>query len=454
MTSDETPGSSERKRSRAKNGVCFESERTDETRRVRLANDVDLPLEEFITVGESDGYEYTDALPAYELPGSGERLASCGDDVPALFCPICGTPETVGRTCRRSSCPRCWQSWVYQRARTLAAKVESLGRHEYAQNDRAVKQHHLVVSFRDSTRVRSTDPHKQATTIAKLLLQRVNVETGYLVYHPYRIAPAYRGHERGHTPGNGTMTWPDILALIERDEWSWPAVREKFLVYGPHFHVIGLSEFVSTEEQTAALEEQTGIVLHRITTRRHDGTDRSITDVTELCRIAVDTLSHAGIESTDDGVHYAAFRPFGKVANFSAYGDAAADVTAALREVAPSILGLRFSEHTCTEPLDMPTNGDHEEKRCSMTAADSSVKSGDTLEADTSPTEESICGGSSQSMHVAHQYLDNPAWIAWFKNTYDDAEKRLTALERASGVWDELDRSTEAEPGECYPALR
>lgn len=146
MTSDETPGSSERKRSRAKNGVCFESGRTDETRRVRLANDVDLPLEEFITVGESDGYEYTDALPAYELPGSGERLASCGDDVPALFCPICGTPETVGRTCRRSSCPRCWQSWVYQRARTLAAKVESLGRHEYAQNDRAVKQHHLVVS--------------------------------------------------------------------------------------------------------------------------------------------------------------------------------------------------------------------------------------------------------------------------------------------------------------------
>ena len=52
----------------------------------------------------------------------------------------------------------------------------------------------------------------------------MNVSTGYIVYHPYRIATEHRGAVNGHDSGDGSLTWKDVLLLIETE--GWDAVRD------------------------------------------------------------------------------------------------------------------------------------------------------------------------------------------------------------------------------------
>lgn len=40
------------------------------------------------------------------------------------------------------------------------------------------------------------------------------------------------------------MGWKDILEMIEGDTWTWEAIRDEFLVYSPHFHLLFLSNTV------------------------------------------------------------------------------------------------------------------------------------------------------------------------------------------------------------------
>lgn len=352
-----------RQRTRSQGAICFEVEQDGETQRVRVARDTDPSASDMITTSEPDAREYGDALPALPLPGSGERLPTCGVRFNGHFCPDCGTPHSVGRTCGCSRCPRCWQSWAFHRAKSIASKLEALGRHEYSQNNRKVKQHHLTVSFRDSTRFNSKNTLDRAIAVQKQLLAKANVDTGYLIYHAWRIAPEYRGEVMGHESGSGDgdMNWPDVLEKVESDEWSWEAVKDEFLVYAPHFHVICLSEFVQTGAVVGEIEDETGIVIHRITTEREDGKERSIDGIEELCKVTAYSLSHAGIaaDSGADGSDHAAVRPFGKVANFSAFDAAKADVNDAMRSVAGTVLGVDFSTPECSEQVPDHVDHDH-----------------------------------------------------------------------------------------------
>lgn len=268
---------SARSRTREKGAVCFRYEQDGERTHVRIARDIDASFTDAITTSEPDARDYSDALPELPLPGSGDLLDDCGEEIPALFCSGCGTPYDVGRTCRRSRCPRCWQSWAFNRAKSAAAKLQSLAKERGKRNGGTLK-HHVTVSLRDSTRFNSKDPLGRGLEAVKALLGKVNVDTGYLVYHPYRIAPEYRGDVLGHESGDGDMTWKDILEKVEGDDWPWEAVRNEFLTYSPHFHVIALSEFVDCTG-VGEIEDETGAVIHRITQRRDDGKERSIADL-------------------------------------------------------------------------------------------------------------------------------------------------------------------------------
>ncbi|MCL7419177.1 MAG: hypothetical protein M8354_15275, partial [Halalkalicoccus sp.] len=313
---------SARSRTANKSAVCFQYTRDGEEMRVRLARDADPSESDSITISEPDGRDYSDKLPEYQLPGAGELGSDCGEEFPGLYCTDCFAPHTVGRTCRNPDCPRCWQSWAFHRAKDMASKLEALGREEYAQNGKKVKQHHVTISLRDSTRFNSKDPFKQGIEAVKALTTHVDIPTGFTVYHPFRIAPAYRGDVLGHESGDGNMTWKDVLEKIESEGWSWQAVREEFLVYAPHFHVICLSEFVDTTS-VAAIEEKTGAVIHRITTTREDGNEKSIANTEELCKVTAYCLSHSGIAPSEERkTHRAAVRAFGKVANYEAFDSA------------------------------------------------------------------------------------------------------------------------------------
>ena len=354
-----TLGTSKRSRSRSGSAVCFERETDDGGERVRLSNQVDASNADSITVSEPDARDYSDALPPLPVPGSGECLPDCGDDIPALFCASCGSPSIVGRTCRRSRCPRCWKAWDFQRAKVAASKIEGLRRYRAASGNSKAKYHHMTVSFPNSIRFNSDDVLSRAFSAVKLLLEESGVYDGHLIYHPWRIAEDYRGDIHGHGSGNGDMTWAEILEKIESDEWIWEAVREEFLVYAPHFHVFANAAFVQGGAVTEAVESQTGVVVHRIT----KGVDSSVSlyDASDLCAAVAYGYSHAGLSQTADGSHRVEARSFGEVANFTPKPSVERDVDRGLRRVAPNVLGITFPKPKCdneTPDIELPDESD------------------------------------------------------------------------------------------------
>lgn len=428
MTDPTIDGSSKRERSRAKGGICFEYEHDEDTRRVRLAHNVDLPLDEFAMVQEPDGYEYATQLPAQQLPGAGERRITCGESLSPRFCEWCSSPDTVGQTCRQSLCPRCWQAWVFWRAQMVASKLETCRRDLW--NEGRVWPHHLIVSFPESTRFRSENPEARAVEAAKLFLQRVNVDTGYLINHPYSIAPQYNDSHPEYDGSKEPLAWKDISALVEHNEWSLPAIREELLIFQPHLHVFGLSSFVSAMQHAPAIEDRTGVVIRWLATRRSDGKTRSIADVEELCRILVSELTHVGVSANENGINQAACRYFGTVANVEASSRATATVSETLREVAPPILGVDFPPRECTDQV-VKTGPAH-------TADGTNQISGEGSSAATS-----TCGGQLRPMKEARQYLADPEKTAAVVDRVADGERRLAALRRAYEAWNEHDRHYE-----------
>lgn len=407
--SDSPPGNSKRSRSRAKGAICFETEIDGERPRVRLTNDVDLSLEEFATRSAPDGYEYADPLPTYPVPATGTQDPSCGKAISPRFCNRCAIPDTVGRTCRCVSCPRCWQAWEFWRAHAIASKLASLN---WARRvERAVYYHHLVVSFRASTRFRSADPEARAADAAKLLLQRLGIDTGVLLYHPYSIVPEYNTSHPEYDGSYDPVAWKDVLTWIERDKISWSALRKQFLRYNPHFHVFTVAGEIPTKEHTTALEKRTGVLVRRLASRRSDGKTRSIANEAELCRALVSELTHIGVSTTETGSQRAAYRYFGELHNDKATPGALGHMAETLREVAPPILGVEFPPRECRKQVET-----------------------------TGACDPLTCGGQLCSIEDAQQYLADELWLAAVGERVVDSERRLAALRRACTAWNGDDR--------------
>ncbi|WP_135806655.1 hypothetical protein [Halorussus marinus] len=350
----DTPGSSRAADSSTASAVCFETdapEDADHDRR-RVTLHPDRETWNAIEVSEPDGRAYDDELTEGVSPGSGAKGDDCGDEISALFCGDCGEPVSVGRTCRRSRCPRCWQSWAFQRAVEPVAKTQSLAKTWGAQSGRSVKKHHLTVSLAGiGFRVNAKDPLDRGFQVVKRLMRQISVDTGTIIYHPWRITEEYRGEVKGHESGDGDMTWADVLGKVESDDWTWEAVRDEFLVYAPHFHVIAVSDWVEGGAVTREIEEQTGVVVERITEADPDSST-SIRDLVALARATLYAVSHTGLRLGDDGAFRSAIRQFGEVANFEAYDDVRAEATAALRSAAPDVLGVEFPEPRCSAPVE------------------------------------------------------------------------------------------------------
>lgn len=466
-----------RSKSRQKGAVCFEVTKDGERRRPRVPNDTTEP----ITSTEPDARDYLDDLREYPLPGAGELGEDCGDELPGIFCRHCAEPQMVGRTCRDPDCPRCWQSWAFHQAKAMAAKIEALGRHEYTQNKKMVKQHHLTVSFAGlDVSFNSVDPMNRARDAVKALLQRVNVDTGYTIYHPWKIAPEHRGDVLGHESGKGDMGWKDVLEKVEDVSQTWEEVREEYLIFAPHFHILGISETVE-KSATPQIEEKTGMVVHRIETKREDGKTKSITGVEELCKAAAYSLSHAGIAPSEEKkTHRAAVRSFGKVTNFEAWGstdeDGAGspvyDVDKAMRSVAGTVLGIEFANGECPAPV--PSSHDHGARESESgsgsglagagTQSLETTSDGGSIEApsgsmndasdswdatsgmvppavsEPSGTETEKCSGKMVPMWKASSYLGSLDWIASIEERFDDGDDRLRRLREAYEEWDDMGR--------------
>jgi predicted RNA-binding Zn-ribbon protein involved in translation (DUF1610 family) len=355
---------SERSRTRSQTAMCYEYIDEDgEHRRIRVAQDVDPSEPDAITEVERDGREFDAKTPELRLPATGGQYNDCGEEAPLLACPNCGEVTVVGRTCRRSRCPRCWQAWDFQRALDAGTAIEGERRYRYASGETNTKYHHLTVSLPRSLRFARSDPLDAAFKLVMRLLGMVGVFAGWLAYHPYRIRKEYRGDVNGHESGEGDMQWKDILEKIESDEWTWEAVREEFLVYAPHFHGMVNADFVQGGAVTEAIEEQTGVVIHRIT---KGDSAVSLGNLEDLMSATAYSLSHAGISWDEDNEAFrGAFRFFGSTADVERRKNVEDDVKAALREVSSDVLGVDFGSQRCDaetideDALDDAEHADH-----------------------------------------------------------------------------------------------
>lgn len=360
-----------RGRSRSASAICFEHEIDGETKRVRLNQRVDPSDDDRFETREPDGRAYDDTLPEASLPGSGsvrdgsgENELQCGERITTCYCRDCGSPSKSGATCRRSRCPRCWQSWDFYRCvnardRTgIIPKLESLRAERHDRDGSWWKFHHLVVSC-PSIQFNSQDALERGYELVKALMNDVDVDTGYIFYHPYRIRDEYRGEVNGHDSGNGDMTWKDILEKVESDDWTEEAVRSEFLTFQPHFHVVALSRFVQGGAVTKQITDESGIVIERIT---KCDSNKSIEDLDDLAKVTAYCLSHTALLETDSG-YRAGYRPFGEVANHSASESAIMAADQAMRSESFDVLGVDFTTDGCDEPE--PTVGhDHADGDC------------------------------------------------------------------------------------------
>lgn len=285
-------------------------------------------------------------LPELTLPGFGTEDETCGDPIPH-GCDSCGQPAVIGRTCYQADCPRCAPAWarratgnVVPSRSSFGAQILALRSYYAAMRPEDVYYQHMTVSFREDYHVDGADDRLDALKILKDEVKDVAVELGYdggiIAYHPFRI-------ENDHPEtGDSRGEWKKILF----NGFGWESVREA-LDFGPHFHVVGVGSYIVGDDVTRIVEDETGVVIHRIT---EHNTNVSIYGETELAKVVSYVLSHTGLYETESGRTRAAVWRFGPDVNrITPLKRHEEEMDYEARKVAPITLGLPYSSMVCTE---------------------------------------------------------------------------------------------------------
>jgi hypothetical protein len=281
-------------------------------------------------------------LPFMDLPGFGSELEDCGDDLPR-FCECCGETVTVGRTCRRSTCPRCARAWNLQAATRLTAKLEAVWAYQYTALKHHPYYHHVTISPPEDWAL-DGDPETvywRTLDVVKDICEELGL-AGVPIYHPYR------GSEE--EPGDDLGEWKRRI-YADRE---WSDVRDE-LEFSPHFHVLGVSPHVDISV-TEKIERETGWVIHRIT---QPDSNVSIGNSYDLARAAAYCLSHAGIYTDSNGDKSAAYHP--RVSERVPEGtptpneSTETECDKIVRAVAPRVLDVDYQEVACTASVPVET---------------------------------------------------------------------------------------------------
>jgi hypothetical protein len=339
-------------------------------------------------------------LPTLDLPGFGDSYDSCGEDMPH-FCEDCGHTFAVGRTCSRSVCPRCAQSWVTNRAPNIVGKLDATARMMASVRDGAVYKHHVVLSPPDDWYLEAEDPLDRTFRVVREILDVMDAQ-GMVAYHPW-AGEGSDGDDRGE--------WKRRL-FNGRD---WEDVVDELVARG-HFHAVVASPHIPGGDVTKQVHEETGWVIKRVTKR--DGSARSLSDLQDVARAVSYVLSHTGIDTDRDGHNQAAYRKFGATwHDADVYDDVEEAADRAVREVAPKTLGIETRKVRCEREVAA-------EARDSDGSVDLLKEFGDGqgsgADAEPEPStaepddggEMVPCSGRVRDIEDAPDYLDDDVWVA------------------------------------------
>ena len=377
---------------RARSGIQYATTGGDVT---KVSPDSIIHKIETLRTGDPDHYDRP--LPLLPIPGTGELRETCGDDIPRA-CSGCGRTHTVGRTCKRSLCPRCWKSWARRRTTTIGSKLEALRivRESVGPGWRGWMFHHVVLSPPEGFKLNRDDPLDATFDILKEILGELGADTGYLFYHPLRGPDDDdRGFWRYVLPDGDPVGFQE---LIDRHD----------LKHSPHFHAVVLSKNVDTQHCVKAVEEQTGWVIHRIT--KSEQSNISLFNEYDLLSSVSYCLSHTGIDD-----NRAAYRPYGEVANFTAWDGLKRKMDGKCRAVAANTLGLDPGVTRCTEErekLKTRTAYVLAQEEVNLGAAHGNTGAQAVEEVKVTSTIVEECNGRLIDVSAFPRYLNNAEWVA------------------------------------------
>jgi hypothetical protein len=282
-------------------------------------------------------------LPLMGLPGFGETLGDCGDDLP-LFCEDCGHTAIVGRTCKRSRCPRCGAAWVRDRAVNVASRLAAARAMRDASRDSHQRFHHLAFMPPAEWNVERGDPLAKTFQVVRGILEAMGLE-GYVFYHPWAGKSDLDQKSQAANDDGGSDD--------DRGAWkhrlfngrSWSDVREE-LQFRPHFHVIAVGHKMPGGQLTSDVYDETGWVLKRIT--KSPESNVSLYDEMDMCRAVTYCISHTAIDNSGEN-NRVQYRKYGSALNQAeVYEDNKTEIEKKIRKVAPKTLGVSLSSQLCT----------------------------------------------------------------------------------------------------------
>jgi hypothetical protein len=295
-----------------------------------------------------------DGLPELPKPGQdGLQYDDCGEDIPAFACEDCGSPIYVGRTCANPLCSRDWAAAVKSKVVRTAGKLWAM---QHVLNDRHhedIDHNHVVASMPDFL-VDSDDPLDRALLVLKTLLtEHWGIESFVAIYHPERIKQEYRKDQYEHDgePGQGDMTWKDVLSSENPDEYTY---------FSPHFHLFFAAKRRQFDYLTAeSVHEQSGWNFHRVTKGgENSDSNESVQDLDDLVHQLTYCFSHAGVRQVADR-HELCSRLKGEMHNLYVPDDITDEILATFCSAAPKLLGVSFAnvaDATCDAEVSAEGN--------------------------------------------------------------------------------------------------
>lgn len=374
------------------------------------------------------------SLPPADLPGFGEEYDNCGDDIPH-FCEGCGAKTTIGRTCKRSSCPRCAPAWCRDRTISATSRLAAARAALDAVKDDHQRYHHLAINLPDDWRIDAENPLEKTRQMIISILKEMDLQ-GYLFYHPYRGRTDTDEDDRGK--------WKDRLF----NDREWRDVSRE-LSLRPHFHAIVIGHEVPGGQFTKILHDETEIVLKRIT--KSEESNVSIYNERGLARSTSYCISHTGLVRKGDEMH-AEYQPFGEAVHPSDGVDVLDrtrdEMDRIVREEIPMTLGVALGSQLCVSNVPEGESESSARSRIISQAAaddpedptkdfdDELAGSGETLieGEEIEDVELTECEGKLRHIRDAPRFLDNAEWRAearyWrqLQTTWDEWSDRLDEL--------------------------
>lgn len=378
----------------------------------------------------ADRFEF----PRSDIPGFGDRYTKeddtipCGTKMPHV-CGGCGHRVDAGRTCARSTCPRCGAAWVMKRAKSIVSKIQSAAKMKSAERDEAVFKHHVVLSPPEETYVDVDDQEDPwARWAAGLdavegLMREMDAE-GIILPHPWS------GDDEDDDPVEDDV---DAIHNDDRGEWKkrlfagkdWEDVRPE-LQHRPHFHCIVASPWIDGGDVVDLLHQMTGWVMVRINRR---GSKKSIEDIEDLAAVTAYALSHAALvhDEEQDRTRYVR-RKFGS--NYhAADGRHDREAAEAVNSEAPRVLGIPSFEFECRAHVEQGAQEfvdveDHDHDHDEQEADDGTDADSDT-DSDTEANADKLvrCRSSLDRVDEA-DYVDDEDWQRQARNAEEAREAR------------------------------